>query len=251
MTDLGCGKYGLMLDNVPLAITSHDYKIWYTDAQGREVIVQWGRANTDAGNYASGYSDAQKEIMKAIHLKLGIAALCVTAGAAYWYYSPLIALHQMRAAARDHDAESFNARVDYPRLRESVKAQLNAAMNEQVKPGAGGDDLGKAGAALGKMLGMAMADKMVDAMVNPEFVMGAIERGSIDPRRKRVDQNEPAKPDPKYTSERIGLNTYILHLESDKPGQRGLSLVMERHGFASWKLADVRMPPAPASAPLN
>lgn len=189
--------------------------------------------------------------MKAIHLKLGIAALCVTAGAAYWYYSPLIALHQMRAAARDSNAESFNARVDYPRLRESVKAQLNAAMAEQAKPreSAAGDDLGKAGAAFGKMLGMAFADKMVDAMVSPEFVMGAMKHGSIHPRRAGAGKEAPERPDPRYTSERVGFDKYIMHLESEKAGERGLSLVMERHGFASWKLAEVRLPPR-AAAPI-
>ena len=188
--------------------------------------------------------------MKPIHLKLGIAALfvTVTAGAAYWYYSPLIALHQLRAAAREHDAERFNARVDYPRLRESVKTQLGAAMNEQATPPEG-DDLGKAGAALGKMLGMAFADKMVDAMVSPEFVMGAMKHGSLNPPRPGADagQDAPPKPDPTYTSERIGADKYIMHLESGKPGQRGLSLVLERHGFASWKLAEVRLPPRPAA----
>ncbi|WP_167079122.1 DUF2939 domain-containing protein [Massilia aquatica] len=180
--------------------------------------------------------------MKSIHLKLGIAALCVSAGAAYWYYSPLIALHQMRTAAHDYNAESFNARVDYPRLRESVKTQLNAVMNEQAKPKDSGG-----GADFGKMLGMAFADKMVDAMVTPEFVMGAMKRGSIEPRRPGADKDEPAKPDPKYTSERVGLNKYIMHVENER-GERGLSLVMERHGFASWKLAEVRLP-TPAAAP--
>ncbi|WP_166880935.1 DUF2939 domain-containing protein [Massilia mucilaginosa] len=179
--------------------------------------------------------------MKAIHLKLGIAALCVSAGAAYWYYSPLIALNQLRAAAHDHNAESFDARVDYPRLRESLKEQLNAVMTEQVKPKDSGG-----GADFGKMLGMAFADKMVDAMVNPEFVMGAMKRGSIEPRRPGADKDEPAKPDPKYTSERVGFDKYIMHLETER-GERGLSLVMERHGFASWKLAQVRLPPLPAA----
>jgi hypothetical protein len=192
-----------------------------------------------------------KEIVKAIHLKLGVAALCLAAGAgaAYWYYSPLIALHQMRSAAREHDAVRFNERVDYPRLRESVKAQLNASMEQQVKPpeSAGGDDFAKAGAAFGKMLGMALADKMVDAMVNPEFVMGAMQRGSIEPRRDSADTGAAAKPDPGYRSERIGFDKYVMHLESGKPGERGLSLVMQRHGFASWKLAEVRLPPRPAA----
>ncbi len=188
--------------------------------------------------------------MKAIHLKLGIAALCVSAGAAYWYYSPLIALHQMRTAAYDNDADSFNARVDYPRLRASTKAQLNAAMHEQVKPRVDdqNDVLAKAGADFGKMLSMAISDQVVDALVAPDAVRGAFKLGLTKSGGSGEATTESAKADPKYTSERVGLNTYIVHLESDKPGVRGLSLVMERHGFASWKLAEVRLP-TPAAAP--
>ncbi|MDQ1817146.1 DUF2939 domain-containing protein [Massilia sp. CCM 9210] len=184
--------------------------------------------------------------MKAIHLKLGIATLCVAAGAAYWYYSPLIALNQMRAAARENNAERFNERVDYPRLRESVKAQLGAAMNGEVKR-SDTSGLGEAGAAIGKMLGMAMADKMVDAMVRPEFVMRAMEQGTLTPRPQRVEGDAAKKPDPTYTSERVGLSQFIMHLDPDKPGDRRMSLVMERHGLASWKLAEVRMS-TPAAA---
>ncbi|CUI06279.1 DUF2939 domain-containing protein [Massilia antarctica] len=178
--------------------------------------------------------------MKATHLKLGLATLCLAAGAAYWYYSPLIALHQMRAAARENNAESFNERVDYPRLRESVKLQLSAVMNEEV----GRRDtsaFGEAGTAIGKMLGMALADKMVDAMVRPEFVMRAMEQGTLHPRPHGAREDAPKKPDRKYTSERVGLGQFIMHLEPDNPGDRRMSLVMERHGLASWKLAEVRM----------
>lgn len=188
--------------------------------------------------------------MKSIHLKLGIAALCVSAGAAYWYYSPLIALHQMRTAAYDNDADSFNARVDYPRLRASTKAQLNAAMHEQVKPRIDdeNDVLAKAGADFGKMLSLALSDQVIDAMVTPDAVLGAFKLGLVKSGGGSRSTPDTVKPDPKYTSERIGLNTYIVHLESGKPGVRGLSLVMERHGFASWKLAEVRAP-TPAAAP--
>ncbi|MCY0916351.1 LysM peptidoglycan-binding domain-containing protein [Massilia antarctica] len=57
MNDLGGGNYRFKAEHVPLSVTSHDYKIWYMDNEGREVIVEWNRAATDAASTDSGYSD--------------------------------------------------------------------------------------------------------------------------------------------------------------------------------------------------
>ncbi|UUZ77388.1 DUF2939 domain-containing protein [Polaromonas sp. P1(28)-13] len=62
------------------------------------------------------------------------------------------------------DADAFNERVDYPKLRESIKGQLSALLGEQM---AKTQDAGNPFAALGSMLGMAMVDRFVDAMVRP------------------------------------------------------------------------------------
>jgi hypothetical protein len=47
--------------------------------------------------------------------------LGMTALAAYWYWSPLLTMRTMRAAAEEKDADRFNQYVDYARLRESLK----------------------------------------------------------------------------------------------------------------------------------
>jgi len=51
---------------------------------------------------------------------------------AYWYWSPFLAMHQLRTAAREGDTDSFNDRVNYPRLRESLKGQFSAMMAEKL-----------------------------------------------------------------------------------------------------------------------
>jgi YD repeat-containing protein len=45
------------LAELPFPAKSLDFKIWYTDAQGHEVIVDWGQAGTDADLTMTGQSD--------------------------------------------------------------------------------------------------------------------------------------------------------------------------------------------------
>lgn len=179
-------------------------------------------------------------------IKTAVAATAVAVGA-YWYWSPVLAIHQMQSAAKAGDADAFNDHVDYPRLRESVKGQFSAmltkTMASQPEPG---NDFAKAGTALGTMLGLAMVDRFVDAMVRPEVVMRAIQEGKLVPK-----QAEPASAssatDPadqvKWTSERKGVDKYIAYAgrAGDTDDQR-VAIVLERTGFANWKLTEVRLP---------
>src|SRR5689334_1640730 len=101
--------------------------------------------------------------MKSNILRAGLAVAGL-ALAAYWYWSPFLAMHQMREAARAGDAETFNDYVDYGRLRESLKGQFSARLTEQMaSEPAPSNEFAKAGAALGNVFAIAMVDKMVDA----------------------------------------------------------------------------------------
>src|SRR5678815_2869932 len=79
--------------------------------------------------------------------------------AAYWYWSPLVVMHQMKEAVRTHDVEAFNSHVDFPALRENMKDGIAG------RPGDGALD------GLARMLG----GVVVDAMVRPEAVMFVLE----------------------------------------------------------------------------
>ena len=168
--------------------------------------------------------------------------------AAYWYWSPFLALRTMKSAAIAHDAEAFNAHVDYPRLRESLKVQLGARVNATMDSGSHADKLL---GAFGKMLGVTVVDTLVDAMVRPETVMRGMASGQFGPPPR---QTEPAPADapvasakaddkPKWSYVRQGANLLVAYPEDSTapPGQR-LNVVFERTGFANWKLTDVRMP---------
>lgn len=158
----------------------------------------------------------------------GTALAALVAVAAYWYWSPLLVVHQMKEAVRAHDVEAFNSHVDFPALRENMKDEIAG------RPGDGALD------GLGRMLG----GVVVDALVRPEAVMFVLEHGDFAKKkqrdqpapddRPRDEALPPGETKPKWAAEHDGVNRYIVH--NDR-----ISLVLVRSGFADWKLAELRL----------
>lgn len=191
-----------------------------------------------------------------------VAIAAIVALAAYWYWSPFLALRQLQAAAQSRDADAFNEHVDYPKVRESIKRNFSAMFEDNLAKTAAGSALARAGAAFGARLGGVMVDRFVDAVVRPEMMMRAIESGQLSPTRGKqpgdADQSEdaassqpdaePAKRKLKWTHEREGLDKVVLHAtqtedaNSSGGNKSGLGLVLLRSGFANWKLTEVRLP---------
>src|SRR5689334_10694172 len=95
----------------------------------------------------------------------GFVVLLAVLIASFWYWSPILAVHQLQRAAESRDADAVNEKIDYPALRESMKGQFNArlagAMGQQQ---ANGNPF----AAFGTVIGTAMVNQMIDALVRPE-----------------------------------------------------------------------------------
>jgi hypothetical protein len=183
-------------------------------------------------------------------LSLAAAILVALAVAAWWYWSPYVALYQMRNAALEHDADAFNDHVDYPRVRDSLKGQLAARMTGGLAARPRSDNpLENAGAALGSMLGMALADRAIDVLVRPETVMQAMKNGSM---RVQADDGQaqpgpdgdanPKKPD--WHTERQGADRILVLVNprASAPGKDATAFVLQREGFAHWKLTGIRLP---------
>jgi hypothetical protein len=186
-----------------------------------------------------------------------LALLVLLAGAGYWYLSPFLAVRQLQAAAQRGDAEDFNAHIDYPRLRESLKAQLTGLLVRKLgAPKDGGNPL----AALGDVIGSSLVNPLVDTMVRPETVMAALQNGRLGrgasepvppappaPGSAPADNAAP-EPDkaPRWIIERQGASRITAYAvdpaRPDTPNSERLGLVFERSGFAAWKLTELRLP---------
>lgn len=182
-------------------------------------------------------------------LAIAAGALLIAVTGAYWYWSPYLAMNSMRSAAEKQDADAFNQYVDYPKLRESLKGQFSAMMtNELGKRPSSGGDMESAGAALGTMLGLAFADRFIDAMVRPEVVMQAMTEGKLQnpARGKQSGSSTPAGHSPeevKWSVHRKGVDRVVVRgVQGDATLDGTPGFVFDRSGFASWKLTEIRLP---------
>jgi hypothetical protein len=176
---------------------------------------------------------------------LATAAIVIAAGiAAYWYWSPYLAVRELRDAALNADAVRFNEHVDFPRVRDSLKAQFAGRID-------GAD--GRAGGGLGGLLANALVGTMIDAAVRPETIMFAMREGRFKVGRSGHDdgngerQADPGeRKRPVWRTERQGFDTVLFHVQQDgsdsSSGKDRMALVMQRQGFADWKLTDIRLP---------
>lgn len=171
--------------------------------------------------------------MTVANRKWKIAALAtvliVMASSTLWYFeSPAWTLKGMKDAAQSHDADALNAYIDYPALRESLKAELKARMTAEARK----DNTGFG--ALGMAFGSAVIGPMIDGLVSPAGMRAAL----LAERQENMPPAASALHLPKQpVIVRRNLSEFLV-ASRDQPDS---GLVFERHGL-SWKLSGVELP---------
>lgn len=107
-----------------------------------------------------------------------LIGIAIVAAAVTSYASPYWTLREMRNAIAEKDADAFSSHVDFPALRESVRAQVMIAMQARL----GTPEMkGNALAGLGMLLGMALINQVIDTIVTPAGVMTLMAEGTSKP----------------------------------------------------------------------
>jgi hypothetical protein len=139
----------------------------------------------------------------------------------------------MKAAADANDADALNPYIDYPALREDLKAEIVGRMMADAKK----DKSGFGG--LGLAIGSAMIGPVIDGMVTPGGMRAAF-------MAKRDQALATAAPQA-GSARRVPVDPMIVRrgfsefLVASKQQPRS-GLVFKRHGL-SWKLSGVDLPP--------
>ena len=177
----------------------------------------------------------------------GGAVLAALVLAAYWYLSPYIAVHDIKTAADRRDADTFNNYVDYPKLRESLKAQFSAMLTETMGdvPKGSGERLSQFGTTLGSVITYGLVNKLVDDLVRPEIVMRTMQYASLWAGKKEADDASEAGHKTQWSLERKGINKLIARPTNTWQMGTPVVLVFQREGFADWKLTELRLPIPP------
>ena len=176
-------------------------------------------------------------------LSAGVFALVTACAgvAAYWYFSPYLTLYHVATAVKAKDATALNQTIDYPRVRESFKGQISAQMAKKI-----GDPSANPFSALGTMIGMAMVNPIVDALVRPEVVMQMMKDGQVQtdkPAPAPAASAPEANAKPQWRVDREGADRVIaIPQKGALPGPANdVGFVFERSGFATWKLTEIRI----------
>lgn len=160
------------------------------------------------------------------------------------YASPYWAVHQLRAAADAADADALQDYVDFPALRESIKAEIQAkvVVPEITDPKLQERPLG----GIGAMVASAMIGSMVDAMVTPAGVASMM-RGKPDPKAAALPSSAGSSaaqrgeaPRARYAYD--GFNRFSVTYQDGDKADRSVALILRRDGLFGWKLVRVKLP---------
>jgi hypothetical protein len=180
-------------------------------------------------------------------LAAALLALCV-----WVWFAPHLTVHAMRKAAERGDAEALSSHVDFPALRESVRAQLAARVSDRL----GG---GNAWSRLGADFATTLASPAIDAMVSPEAL--AMIFAGRDMRDRYADPADAPPPasggddahgglDTRHWRLSMGyddLSTFSVKVDTGGGDAAPSRLVFKRHYLLWWKLSGIELPPVGAS----
>jgi hypothetical protein len=156
---------------------------------------------------------------------IGLLVAAAALFAAWYYASPFYAMYALRDAAQSGDESALESSVDFPLLRENLKAELR----ERIA-GENANDLG----ALGARIGAVIAGPVIDGLVTPEAIATIVRQGDVLPHDGGdPGQAAPASGEAEWTVNHDGLSRFTA-----QPSTGGTALVFERRGL-EWKLVGI------------
>ena len=174
-----------------------------------------------------------------------LVALVLLALGAVYAASPLYAFHQLKQAAQSGDREQLEAMVDFPAVRDDLKRQVDSKATKLARRAQG---VGYPIAAVIGALGAAIGDHTIDKLVTPEAISAMVQSGET-PRGRH--KSEAAKDGDEGKGEGHATKVRGAYLSPDRfrfrvspaaDPDRGIDLIMERHGLASWRLEAIELP---------
>lgn len=245
---LKCGHVAVFEQSAPLQCTNCGAIYAKVEQAARQALAQQSRANPHAfadtappGGIEPAPAPAVATdvvVLPKRKLLAAVVALAVAIGS-YWYASPYLVMYQMRKAVEQRDAEGINSRIDYPALRDNLKGQFASKMAGEIQKSSDNPF-----AALGTMMGMALANQMIDMMLRPEVLMNAMRTGDLDVKSAaRGEQGGKERQGLKWKYERSSADRIVAYpLDPQDPASQGAGFVFVRRGFADWKLTEIVLP---------
>jgi hypothetical protein len=164
-------------------------------------------------------------------------AIVFIAFSTWFYFTPHLAVSGMKSAAEAKDAAKLSGYVNFPALKESLKASFNAKLASEVTKEKDGNPF----AALGAALAAAFINPMIDALVTPES-LAMMMKGDKPQPAKKTEQTKSSDSDPDTSMSYESFDRFVVTVKKKGTTEEPLGLVFNRDGMFSWKLSALRLP---------
>lgn len=163
---------------------------------------------------------------RAVKVALAVLVLGLSAFALYLWASPYLFLRALQGAVLEGDRARLERMVDFPRVREGLKAQIHAQLLKEV----GKEVQANPFAGLAYLFAAGLVDPLVEVLVSPEG-LAALGTGA--------GPGEAPKEEVKnWRLKYQGFRTAYIH-HKDDPESR---LYLERQGLWGWKVVRLEFP---------
>ena len=176
----------------------------------------------------------------------------------YAFASPWLALRDLTQAFENQDARKIEKLVDFPELREDIKATAKAAMMKSAAIELDGNPF----AAMGIMMANAIVDPIIDQVISPAGLKLFFSAGELsmdkDVVSKNIDsiakdfissgdqgetsQEIDAAESIEVKTEYIGINEFKVQVSKADIINESVSFYMRREGLGGWKVNGIRVP---------
>ena len=178
--------------------------------------------------------------------KILIPALLFSAiGGGWVYQTPYRAIEQMETAVHDRNTEQLNRRIDYPKVRSSLKTSLGASLSASLL----GRQSDSGMQAFANMFAAAMLNPMIDALVTPEGLELLLQADIPDPKSSA----KPTSPDKNIVISKHydGINRFVMTVSRLTTPAVTVNFIFERESLTDWILCEITIPDSPVSPPAS
>jgi Protein of unknown function (DUF2939) len=181
-------------------------------------------------------SERWRERLKAIDKKtiiittaIGTGIMAIASGGIY--YAPYFTINNIKNATENRNTDALSQEIDFPELRASIKAHIQAQAIKQVAK-----DSTVATATTPELIEKTV-NSVVDKLVTPEgidrLMFDKIPEAKID--LSRLDK-DIAKSNIRMGYE--SLDRFVVHITDKVDRSKDVSLILKRDGLA-WKLSGI------------
>ncbi|MGQ0762681.1 MAG: DUF2939 domain-containing protein [Acidobacteriota bacterium] len=183
------------------------------------------------------------------YIAVGAVLLVMAVVGVWFYFTPHLALLNMRSAAQNRDAKTFCSYIDFPVLKENLKSELNAKMLEEMSKDQKMKDNPYSGLAFA--IAPAMINNMIDAYVSPAAIEKAFRGDFESSKSSSQDTKAPVVTTQTFNKDFVseekgsvstGYESFNEFAISYKPKTgNGSKLILERRGLWGWKLVNIKL----------